>query len=241
MSLANAIGRTASPGGRAGGRLSARPFTDRGRPPVAPNEHCPKRPVLLAIGAPVRQCRLDPVGPLEVGEHEGRGEARRGERGRAPQGVRGARPPSRRISYREPSLARLGTRAAPRPPSPPSDGGTSRAPHPSTSSSLTIGRPAAHSRSSSASARRSLGISRYGEARHAAAASRINLLAFGIARCPFALMSARKWSSESWPRPCIAGCAGPGSAAPSPGDGGLEQRERHGVGVQLGADAQRHR
>jgi hypothetical protein len=118
MSLANAIGRTASPGGHAGGRLSARSFTDRGRPPAAPNEHCPKRPVLLAIGAPVRQCRLDPVGPLEVGEHEGRGEARRGERGRAPQGVRGARPPSRRISYREPSLARLGTRAAPRPPSP---------------------------------------------------------------------------------------------------------------------------
>jgi hypothetical protein len=76
--LANATGRTASSGGRRGGRLSARAFTDRGRLPQHPDEHRPERPVLLAVdqelgeGAALRVASelADPVGSIEVGEHQ---------------------------------------------------------------------------------------------------------------------------------------------------------------------------
>ena len=65
--------------------------------PQHANEHRPKRPVLLAVDQQLREGAAlrvapelaDPVGPLEVGQHQGRGAARLEEQGRARPGAPG--------------------------------------------------------------------------------------------------------------------------------------------------------
>jgi hypothetical protein len=63
--LANAIGRTASSGGRRGGRLSARPFTDRVSAGLSqhPDEYRPQHPILLAVNQQLGEPMNDGEGP----------------------------------------------------------------------------------------------------------------------------------------------------------------------------------